>query len=181
MEQLSNMARMYRAQALAAIEAFNNHNFAESDRICLELLQEPHLPLLWRAKANFMLGTSDSNTSIEYASDAVRVYEQLLQNNPDSDELKQSLKQAQKSLDERPDRKEDADTAAATETPAETETQSRESDPDTPEGVQEQDKELEDGTESPGQSCQSMREHLIDIMRSWLQLTVFEDALANSP
>lgn len=99
-QNFSNVARIYREIGLRAIEAFRGEDFELADRLCVELLEHADLPLVWRAKANFLLATCESNAAEAYATDAIAAYEEILQTSTEDPSLSKELEQAKHALED---------------------------------------------------------------------------------
>ena len=84
MNELGCSAHLYRAQAIDAIEGFNQGDHGTCDRVCSKLLLCQELPKIGCAEANLPLATSDSNTDVAFAAEAVRLREGMSQNDADS-------------------------------------------------------------------------------------------------
>jgi hypothetical protein len=95
-ENMTNMERFYAERANSALDAFNAGRFDECDSLCTELLARPRLPYLWRAQSALLMATRKDNTAVEFAKDALKYYNLMLEDTPDDEYLKENRQEAER-------------------------------------------------------------------------------------
>ncbi|KAJ9615391.1 hypothetical protein H2200_001466 [Cladophialophora chaetospira] len=97
MEETSNVASFWKVQYEEAYRLIGLQRFFEADQICLQLLREPRLPLLYRAGCNRLFGMGSDNP-VDCAEEAVRLYQFMI--TKFLEEAKQILKDAKQRVAE---------------------------------------------------------------------------------